>query len=146
MGPVDRARLVAFGLALALAQAASARTPGDSVFIAGDGFSIEQAVADSAAQRTAGDPPGKIIVLGAAVKRLAKEGAGYSVRDALAAARKGGVTLYVCAKDMRAARLASKDFLSGVRVVRGWTEAPAQAQVEQFRMAPDRRMRSLCAE
>lgn len=135
------------GLALlAAVQSAEARVRGDNVFIAGDGFSIEQAVADAAAQRRAGDPPARIVVLGAETKRLKKGEAGYSVLDAVSAGRRQGAGFYLCARDMRAAGMAAKDVIPGVQVVRGWSEAPPQPQEEQFRMAPERRMRSLCAE
>jgi intracellular sulfur oxidation DsrE/DsrF family protein len=135
------------GLALlAGAQGAAARVPTNNVFIAGDGFSIEQAVADAAAQRRKGDPPAKILVLGEQTRRLKKDEAGYSVMDAVSAGRRNGATFYACARDMRAAGMAFRDFIPGVQVVRGWSEAPPQPQEEQFRLAPERRMRSLCAE
>ena len=144
-------RLAAGIALLAAAQAAVARMPGDNLFIAGDGFSIEQAVADVAAQRTAGDPPARILVIGAEAKRLKKGEASYTVRDSVAAARRGGAVFYICGKDMRASGLAAKDLIPGVRAVRGWSETTAaqsgsDKSGEQYPLAPGRRMRSLCAE
>ncbi|MBS0337890.1 MAG: hypothetical protein JSS40_13960 [Proteobacteria bacterium] len=143
---------IALGVVLAAAaQAAPARLPGDNLFIAGDGFSLEQAISDVAAQRTAGDPPARILVIGAEARRLKKGDASYTVRDLVASSRRAGTAFYVCGKDMRAAGLVAKDLLPGVRAVRGWTDTPAaqagsEKSGEQYPLAPGRRMRSLCAE
>lgn len=136
---------------LAAAQAAGARMPGENLFIAGDGFSIEQAVADVAAQRTKGDPPARILVIGAETRRLKKADASYTLLDAIASTKRAGTVFYVCGKDMRAAGLLAKDLIPGVRAVRGWSEtgeaqAGSEKTGEQYPLAPGRRMRSLCAE
>ena len=144
-------RLIAGIALLAAAQGVAARMPGENLFIAGDGFSIEQAVADVAAQRTAADPPARILVVGPEVRRLKKGDASYTLLDAIASTRRSGTVFYACGKDMRASGLLAKDLIPGVRAVRGWSETTAaQSGSEktgaQYPLAPGRRMRSLCAE
>ncbi|OGA28448.1 MAG: hypothetical protein A3I01_01245 [Betaproteobacteria bacterium RIFCSPLOWO2_02_FULL_65_24] len=124
------------------------------VYVAGEGFSFEQAAADALRERASSPAdPLAVLVLGGEVRRVTLKGTTPELRSLADKLQAAGATLYVCERDIRAARLNPAEFLPGVRIERGWTRAEAQANVgsrkEADSRAPEamlRRIRRLCAE
>jgi predicted peroxiredoxin len=115
----------------ALALAAPPR--GSNLFIAGDGFSLEQALADAQLQRTPFDPPNyKILVTGEEAERLAADRADPEVVDLVREAQQSGASIYVCSKDLKRLGLDPGELLPGVAAV-----PPAPP--------PDQKTASVCA-
>jgi intracellular sulfur oxidation DsrE/DsrF family protein len=124
------------------------------VYIADDAISFEQAAAEALRDR-ASSPPGPLAVLvsGSQLRRVTLTAASAESRGLADKLQAAGATVYVCERDVRAARLSPSDLLHGVRMERGWTKAEAQADVGP-RMADDRstpeatlrRIRRICAE
>ena len=137
-------------LALFLSTALAAAPVGPNLFIAGDGFTLEQALADAAAQRTAQDPPGyKILVTGDEVRRLEAAQATPDVVDLVAKARQSGASVFVCGKDLKPLGLKPDDLLPGVVAVRGYIpydESKIEDWERRLPRAPDRKSLAVCAE
>ena len=119
------------------------------LFIAGDGFTLEQAMSDARAQRAPQDPPTyKLLVLGSEIQRITASAASPSVRKLLQEATKRGASIFVCVKDLKTLGLKPKDLLPGVRPIGGY---PSKAEVSRddweknFPQAPDQKMRALCS-
>jgi hypothetical protein len=107
-------------LALGLSTAHAAPR-GQNLFIAGDGFTLDQAMGDAEAQRTPHDSPRyRVLVTGEQVRRLMGVGAAPDGYDVLARARSSGGTIFVCGKDLKALGLRPEDMIPGVVAVRGY--------------------------
>ena len=137
-------------LILALGLALAAAPLGPNLFVAGDGFTLEQAIADAQAQRTEQDPPRyKILVTGDEVRRLEAAQATPDVTDLLAKARQSGASVFVCGKDLKALGLGPADLLPGVVAVRGYIPYDS-SKIEDWERrlprAPDRKSLAVCAE
>jgi predicted peroxiredoxin len=134
---------------LVVSIALAAAPLGPNLFIAGDGFTLEQALADAAAQRTAQDPPGyKILVTGDEVRRLVAARATPDVIDLVRQARQSGAAVLVCGKDLKALGLKPADLLPGVVAVRGYIPYDG-SKIEDWERrlprAPDRKSLAVCA-
>ena len=143
MGGMDL-RILAFSL---LTTTAVAAPMGPNLFIADNAFTIEQAVADAAAQRTPQDgPTWKLLVADAEAARLIASGASASTLSAIQKARASGATVYVCAKDLKAINATPRDLIPGVHAVRGYLTADAQVPDWERRLpwAPDRKALAVC--
>jgi intracellular sulfur oxidation DsrE/DsrF family protein len=137
----------------AAAALAAAPNEGGAVYIAGDGFSLEQAVADAKAGDD-GVPASRFAVLaiGPEVGKLTYEGSGPDIRDIVRQAQIKGGTFYLCERDVVSARISGADLLPGVQVVRGWSDAEAGATddgqppavEDPYPLAPLRRITRIC--
>ena len=95
--------LQALVLALGISSALAAGPRGQNLFIAGDGFTLDQALADAQKERTPQDSPRyRILATGEEVRRLMGVGAAPDGYDLLVRARKSGGTFFVCSKDLKA--------------------------------------------
>src|SRR6267378_2460720 len=103
--------------ALLLIASAYAAPLGPNLYIAGDGFTLEQALADA---RREGATAYKILVTGAEAQRLIASRATPDTTGLLRQARAGGGRVFVCAKDVKAAGVTPRELLRGVIVVRGY--------------------------
>ena len=119
------------------------------LFIAGDGFTLEQAMSDARSQRAPQDPPTyKLLVLGSEIQRITASGASPSVRKLLQEATKRGASIFVCVKDLKTLGLKPKDLLPGIRAIGGY---PSKAGVsrddweKKLPQAPDQKMQALCS-
>ncbi|HYR35545.1 MAG TPA: hypothetical protein VEQ87_14730 [Burkholderiales bacterium] len=133
---------------LMLALALAAAPLGPNLFVAGDGFTLEQAMADAQAQRTPEDPPPKILVTGDQAARLAAARATPDTIELIRRARRGGAGIYVCGKDLKAHGLRPGDLVPGVIAVRGYVSGdPSRAEDWERRLppAPDRKSMAICA-
>lgn len=126
-----------------------ARQFGPNLFIAGDGFTLEQAVSDAARQRTSQDAPQyDLLVLGKEIRRMRISNASSSVGDLIQQASRRGASVYVCVKDLEALGLTPTDLLPGIRAVRGYPpkiEVSRQSWEENLPQAPDQKMRAICS-
>lgn len=132
---------------LTFASAAVAAPLGPNLFIADNAFTIEKAVADAAAQRTAGDPPTwKLLVTDSEAQRLIASRATPATIEIIRKARASGATVYVCAKDLKALNATPRDLIPGVHAVRGYLTAGAQVPEWERRLpwAPDRKALAVC--
>jgi hypothetical protein len=132
--------------ALALIASAHAAAPlGPNLYIAGDGFTLEQALADA---RREGATAYKILVTGAEAQRLIASRATPDTTELLRQARAGGGRVFVCAKDVKAAGVMPRDLLRGVIVVRGYVADATRLPDWERRTprAPDRKSLAVCAE
>jgi predicted peroxiredoxin len=139
-------RPLAFGF-LTMASAAWAAPLGPNLFIADNAFTIEQAVADEAAQRTPQDPPmWKLLVADDQAKRLIARTATPETIDILRKAQASGAHIYVCAKDLKALNATPQDLIRGVQAVRGYLTPAAQTPDWERRLpwAPDRKSLAVC--
>jgi len=113
--------LQALVLALGISSALAAGPRGQNLFIAGDGFTLDQAIADAQKERTPQDSPRW---------------------------RKSGGTLFVCSKDLKALGLRPAAMLSGVVAVRGYLPYDA-SKVEDWERklprAPDAKSVAVCS-
>lgn len=135
--------------AVGLSAAAGAALLGPNLFIAGDGFTLEQAIADAAVQRTEQDPPSyKILVTGSEARRVVAAGAARDVIDLIRKARQSGASVFVCGKDLKALGLRPEDLLPGVFAVRGYIPYDS-ARIEDWERklprAPDRKSLAVCS-
>jgi predicted peroxiredoxin len=129
-----------------LATAAMAAPVGPNLFIAGDGFTIEQALGDAAAQRTAMDAPTyKVLVTGDQAQRVLASQASSDLRKLIHDARRHGARFYVCAKDLAALGVRPKDVLPGVRAVHGHLTSSSSAWEHKVPPAPDRKALAVCS-
>src|SRR5689334_15774133 len=141
--------LPALILMLTLSTPVAAAPRGQNLFIAGDGFTLEQAMADAEAQRTPLDSPRyRILATGEQVRRLMGVGAAPDGYDVLARARKSGGTIFVCGKDLKALGLRPEDMIPGVVAVRGYLPYDA-SKIEDWERrlprAPDAKSLAVCA-
>ena len=130
-----------------LTSAATAAPIGPNLFIADNAFTIEQAVADAAAQRTPQDgPTWKLLVADAEAARLIAARATPATIEAVRKARASGATVYVCAKDLKAINATPRDLIAGVHAVRGYLTADSQVADWERRLpwAPDRKSLAVC--
>jgi hypothetical protein len=149
-------RRIALLLCLLAPGALLAQLKGEAggVYIAGEAFSFEQAAAEALRDRAASPvDPAAVLVLGGQMRRLTLKGTTPEQRSLAEKLQAAGAAVYVCERDLRAARLSPGELLPGVRIERGWTRAEAQAQVgsrkEPEKRTPEgllRRIRRLCAE
>ena len=141
--------LQALVLALGLSTALAGAPRGQNLFIAGDGFTLDQAIADAQAQRTSLDSPRyRILATGEEVRRLMGVGAAPDGYDVLAKARKSGGTLFVCSKDLKALGLRPEDMIPGVVAVRGYLPYDASKAEDWERKlprAPDAKSVAVCS-
>ena len=130
---------------LALVAVAHAAPLGPNLYIAGDGFTLEQAAAD--AQRE-GASAYKILVTGGEAQRLIASQATRDTTELLRVARASGARLYVCAKDVKALGVTPRELVKGVTTVRGYVADPARLPDWERRAsrAPDRKSLAVCAE
>ncbi len=139
-------RPLAFSL-LTLASVATAAPIGPNLFIADDAFSIEQAIADAAAQRTPQDgPTWKLLITDHQAQRVLAASAMSAAVDAVHSAQASGARVMVCAKDLKALNATPRDLLPGVRAVRGYLSADAQVPDWERKLpwAPDRKSLAVC--
>ena len=130
-----------------LTSAAAAAPMGPNLFIADNAFTIEQAVADAAAQRTPQDgPTWKLLVADSEAGRLIAARATAATIEAVRNARASGATVYVCAKDLKAINATPRDLIPGVHAVRGYLTADSQVPDWERRLpwAPDRKALAVC--
>ena len=117
---------------LALATLAQAADP--DLVIAGRGASLEQAVAAPHA------PTYRLLVLRQELMRVRASRAEEEVRQLIERARHDGAVVFVCERDLRAARLQPRDLLPGIVTVDAsdvWVNGtPSQADV---------RLKSICS-
>jgi len=122
---------------------------GENLFIAGDGFTVEQAIGDAQAQRTPLDSPRyRILVTGEQVRRLLAVGAAPDGNELLLKARRSGGTVLVCSKDLKALGLKPADVLPGVVAVRGYLPYDPSKVDDWERTlprAPDAKSLAVCA-
>jgi hypothetical protein len=136
--------------ALLCALPAQAALLGPNLYVAGDPFTIEQALDDYAKQRAPQDPKYfKLLVVGNELLRLRSAQLTAELRQRLQKAREDGGQLYVCTKDLKANGLTPGDLPRGVRPVRGF--APEQggenlaSWEKSLPRAPDSKMRGICS-
>lgn len=135
---------------LILAQAVLAQGPrgeGGPVYIAGEGFSLEQAIADAARENAGADRARfAVVAIGAEVAKLTLRGASSDVRESVRRTQDAGGIFYLCERDVKAARLPRGDLLPRVRVARGWTKAETEANGSAAKaLSPiARRIRRIC--
>jgi len=158
MSRTSRKASIAFGCAVATviwllpspSPAARPRLFGPNLFIAGDGFTLEQAVADAAAQHTDQDLPGyKLLVVGSELPRVTRARATPDTSRLLDQVRRSSGVVYACARDVKAMGLGPADLLSGVRIVRGFDpDGPRRVEgwEQKLPLAPDRKMRAICTD
>jgi hypothetical protein len=137
------------GTPQAPAQPARRAPSGGALFIAGDGFSLDQAVDDGI--RESGGRPFAVLVLNAEISKLGIHGATSETTAAISRARKSGGTLYLCDRDVRRLGFAAHEILPGVQTVRGFDKAEAESSAASASkpgaapLAPLPRMRAICA-
>jgi hypothetical protein len=142
--PKISALVLALGLSTALAA-----PRGQNLFIAGDGFTLDQAIVDAQAQRTPLDSPRyRILATGEEVRRLMAVGAAPDGTELLAKARLSGGTVFVCSRDLKLRGLKPGDLLPGVVAVRGYLPYdPSKVEDWERRLprAPDAKSLAVCA-
>ena len=141
-------RTLAFSL-LTLASAVAAAPLGPNLFVADDAFTIEQAIADAAAQRTPQDgPTWKLLVVDSQARRLFSASAMSATTDVVRKAQASGARVYVCARDLKAYGGTPRDLLPGVHAVRGYLKADSQVPDWERRLpwAPDRKAIAVCGD
>ncbi len=126
--------------ALLWAASLNAQQPGSgALYIAGERFSLEQAIADATLEALGPDESAalQIVALGPEMRKLTLKGTRRGVREAVQQMQRAGGTFYVCERDLKQAGLAKKDLLSGVRIERA---AAAKGSTPPALL----RLRSLC--
>ena len=141
--------LQALVLALGISSALAAGPRGQNLFIAGDGFTLDQALADAQKERTPQDSPRyRILATGEEVRRLMGVGAAPDGYDLLVRARKSGGTFFVCSKDLKALGLRPEDMIPGVVAVRGYLPYDS-SKIEDWERklprAPDAKSIAVCS-
>jgi len=145
-----RGVLSAAAIALLLAPSLGyARLFGPNLFVAGDGFTLEQAVSDAAKQHTSQDVPAyKLLVVGSEIQRIKTSAESSDVRDLLQQAAQHGASIFVCVKDLKALGLKPADLVPDVRPVRGLSSSAdgnRSTWEKSLPQAPDQKMRSICS-
>ena len=127
------------------AAALQAAPLGPNLYVAGDGFTLEQALGD--AQRD-GASAYKILLTGSEAPRLIASRATRDTIELVRQVRAGGGRVFVCAKDVKAAGVMPRDLLRGVIVVRGYVADASRLPDWERRAprAPDRKSLAVCAE
>lgn len=137
-------------VAVMLTFSCQARVANPNLFIAGDGFSLDEALSDARTQRTAVDSPNyQVLVVGPEVKKLLRAVATQRTIQQIRGARRSGAVFSVCQKDLTALGLQSADLLPGVQTVRGFSGSQdGTAEAGEQRLLPTyaRRMKSICSE
>ncbi|WP_374263846.1 hypothetical protein [Zoogloea sp.] len=121
-------------------------------YIAGDGFSLAQALADAKREHRAGS--GDVfwlLVKGAEIQRLTSGADEAGLAADLAEVQRRGGVIFVCRQDLSAAQLTAGDLIPGVQVVRGWDAAESgvpggEADGRDAPLAPLRSIDRLCAQ
>jgi intracellular sulfur oxidation DsrE/DsrF family protein len=131
--------------ALALIASAHAAPLGPNLYIAGDGFTLEQALADA---KREGATTYKILVTGSEAQRLIAPRATRDTTELLRLARASGARVFVCAKDVKALGVTPRELVRGVTTVRGYVADPTSLPDWERRTprAPDRKSLAACAE
>jgi intracellular sulfur oxidation DsrE/DsrF family protein len=131
--------------ALALIASAHAAPLGPNLYIAGDGFTLEQALADA---KREGATTYKILVTGSEAQRLIAPRATRDTTELLRLARASGARVFVCAKDVKALGVTPRELVKGVTTVRGYVADPTSLPDWERRTprAPDRKSLAVCAE
>jgi intracellular sulfur oxidation DsrE/DsrF family protein len=121
------------------------------VYVAGDGFTLEQAAEDALRERGTGRQA--VAVIGPEVARLVAVKATPRTLDLAQKLQAAGIPVYACERDVRALGVFRADLVGGVRVERGWTRLEASEAAGERLAAKDgtpegqlRRLRRLCAE
>jgi hypothetical protein len=132
---------------VALAQTPVTPVAGYGLYIAGDGFSLEQAIDDGLREKS-GDAGFAVLVLGAEVSKLTIHGATSEVSDVILRGVKGGAFLNVCERDVKRMSISAQYFLPMVRVSRGFSasESGALDTAESGASGLLRRLRALCSQ
>lgn len=130
---------------LLFAGALQAAPLGPNLYVAGDGFTLEQALGD--AQRD-GATSYKILVTGSEAPRVIAGRASRDIVDVVRKVRADGGRMFICAKDVKAAGVTPREVVRGVTVVRGYVSDASGLPDWQRRAprAPDRKSLSVCAE
>jgi hypothetical protein len=130
---------------LALIATANAAPLGPKLYIAGDGFTLEQAVGDAAREGAAAY---KVLVTGSEAPRLIASRASRGTLDVVRKVRADGGRIFVCAKDVRAASVTPRELIKGVIAVRGYVADASRVPDWERRAprAPDRKSLAVCAE
>ena len=120
---------------------------GYGLYIAGDGFSLEQAIEDGLREKS-GDTGFIILVLGAEIGKLGVRGASSEVGDLIQRGVRGGAVLQVCERDVKRLAFSAQDFLPMVEFIRGFsTSETGTPNPEDLETPPLlRRIRSLCSD
>jgi hypothetical protein len=121
---------------------------GPNLFVADGTFTIEQAVADAAAQRTPQDSPAwKLLVTASEAPRLLAARATPATTQVIGQAQASGARVYICSKDLKALNATPQALIPGVHAVRGYLAADAQVPDWERRLpwAPDRKSLAICA-
>ncbi len=141
-------RAAAFAALLLAASLHAQERPSAAVYIAGERFSLEQAIADAALENVGPDEsaPFQIVAIGPEMRKLTVKGSKRNIRDAVERMERAGGSFYVCERDVKQARLGKKDLLPGVRIERGWTEKElTRPGAEDRSISPSlRRIRRVC--
>ena len=140
--------VAAFALLL-LAAAAHAQIKGESgaIYIAGDRFSLEQAIADATLENVGpdGSSPFVVVATGSESRKLTVKGTKRNIRDAVRRMQRAGGAFYVCERDVKQAGLSKKDLLPGVQIERGWNNEELTQPAGSGSVSPAlRRIRRLC--
>ena len=137
-------------VAALLSFSCQARVANPNLFIAGDGFSLEEALSDARTQRTAADSPNyQVLVIGPEVKRLLRAGVTQRTIQQIRAARRSGAVFSVCQKDLISLGIKPAELLPGVQSVRGFPgpqDGTAEAGDQLLLPTSARRIKSICSE
>jgi hypothetical protein len=131
--------------ALALIASAHAAPLGPNLYIAGDGFTLEQALGDAERE---GASAYKVLVTGTEAPRLIASRASRDTMDVVRKVRADGGRIFICAKDLKAAGVTPRELMRGVVVVRGHVADATRLPDWERRSprAPDRKSLAVCAE
>lgn len=95
-----------------------------ALYIAGERFSLEQAIADATLESLGPDgaSPFTVVAIGPESRKLTFKGTRPNVRDAVRRMQQSGGLFFVCERDVKQAGWARKDLLPGVQVERGLSD------------------------
>jgi len=143
-----KAAAVLAALLAAGAVHAQIQSEGGAVYVAGDRFSLEQAIADATLENVGpdGSTPFHIVAIGRESRKLTIRGTKRNVREAVRRIRSAGGTFYICERDVKQQGLSQKDLLPGVRIERGWAEKELTQPARNDSPVPPalRRIRRIC--
>jgi len=128
----------------AAAQAEEIATADGPLYIAGDRFSLEQAIADATLENLGpdGTSPFTVIAIGLESRKLTVKGTRPNVRDAVRRMQRSGGLFYVCERDVKQAGWARKDLLPGIQIEHSLSDKSSDRYSAE---APSvRRIRRLC--
>jgi hypothetical protein len=118
-------------------------------YVAGEGFTLEQAIGDARGEHGP-DTQGQfwLLVKDGEIGKLSRAGSSAELSASLATLQQRGAVVYVCASELAAAQLRAADLLPGVQVSRGWSDAEsgidAGAAREKAELSPFRAVDRLC--